>query len=45
MGLGLEAQVLWLLIIAAAVAMFSKRRFYLFDTTEEALDFLAAYTD
>lgn len=32
-------------VVFNAVAMFSKRRFYLFDTTEEALDFLAAYRD
>jgi len=32
-------------VVFNAVAMFSKRRFYLFDTTEEAMDFLAAYTD
>lgn len=32
-------------VVFNAVAMFSKRRFYLFDTAEEALDFLAAYTD
>jgi hypothetical protein len=32
-------------IIFNAVAMFSKRRFYLFDSIEEAMDFLADYTD
>ena len=28
-----------------AVAMFSKRRFYIYDTLDEAMDFLAGYTD
>lgn len=32
-------------VIYNAVAMFSKRRFYLFDTVDEAMDFLADYTD
>ena len=32
-------------VVFNAVAMFSKRRFYLFDTPEEAMDFLADYTD
>ena len=32
-------------VVFNAVAMFSKRRFYLFDTVEEAMDFLANYTD
>lgn len=32
-------------VVFSAVAMFSKRRFYLFDTTDEAKDFLAGYTD
>lgn len=32
-------------VVFNAVAMFSKRRFYLFDTVEEAMDFLADYTD
>ena len=32
-------------VVFNAVAMFSKRRFYLFDTVDEAMDFLADYTD
>lgn len=32
-------------IVFNAVSIFSKRRFHLFDTVDEALDFLAAYTD
>lgn len=32
-------------VVFSAVAMFSKRRFYLFDTVEEAMDFLVAYSD
>ncbi len=32
-------------VVFNAVAMFSKRRFYLFDTVDEAKDFLADYTD
>lgn len=32
-------------VVLNAVAMFSKRRFYLFDTVEEAKDFLADYTN
>lgn len=32
-------------VIFSAVSMFSKRRFYLFDTEDEALDFLADYAD
>ena len=32
-------------VVLNAVAMFSKRRFYLFDTVDEAMDFLADYTD
>ena len=32
-------------VVLNAVAMFSKRRFYLFDTLDEAMDFLADYTD
>ena len=32
-------------VVFNAVAMFSKRRFYLFDTVDEAMDFLATYTD
>lgn len=32
-------------VVFNAVAMFSKRRFYLFDTVEEAMDFLADYSD
>jgi hypothetical protein len=32
-------------VVFSAVAMFSKRRFYLFDTVEEAMDFLADYTE
>ena len=32
-------------VVFNAVAMFSKRRFYLFDTVEEALDFLAEYSE
>jgi hypothetical protein len=31
-------------VIFSAVSMFSKRRFYLFDTVDEALDFLVDYT-
>jgi len=31
-------------VVFNAVAMFSKRRFYLFDTPEEAMDFLADFT-
>ena len=32
-------------VVLNAVAMFSKRRFYLYDNLEEAMDFLAGYTD
>ncbi|NIQ11362.1 MAG: hypothetical protein GWO08_16125 [Gammaproteobacteria bacterium] len=32
-------------VVLNAVAMFSKRRFYLYDTVEEAKDFLADYTE
>lgn len=32
-------------VIFSAVAMFSKRRFYLFDSVDEAMDFLADYTE
>lgn len=32
-------------VVFNAVSMFSKRRFYLFDTVEEAKDFLADFTD
>ncbi len=32
-------------VVFNAVAMFSKRRFYLFDTVDEAMDFLADYKD
>jgi len=32
-------------VVLNAVAMFSKRRFYIFDTLDEAMDFLAGYTD
>ena len=32
-------------VVFNAVAMFSKRRFYLFDTVDEAMDFFADYTD
>ena len=32
-------------VVFNAVAMFSKRRFYLFDTLEEAKDFLAEYLE
>lgn len=32
-------------VVFNAVAMFSKRRFYLFETVDEAMDFLADYTD
>jgi uncharacterized protein related to proFAR isomerase len=32
-------------VVFNAVAMFSKRRFYLFDTVEEAMDFLTDYTE
>jgi len=32
-------------VVLSAVAMFSKRRFYLYDTLDEAMDFLAGYTD
>ena len=32
-------------VVLNAVAMFSKRRFYLYDTVEEAKDFLANYTE
>lgn len=32
-------------VVFNAVAMFSRRRFYLFETVEEAMDFLADYTD
>ena len=32
-------------VVFNAVSMFSKRRFYLFDTPAEAMDFLAAYED
>lgn len=32
-------------VVFSAVAMFSKRRFYLFDTVEEAMDFLADFSD
>ena len=31
-------------VVFNAVAMFSKRRFYLFDTIDEAMDFLADFT-
>lgn len=32
-------------VVFSAVAMFSKQRFYLFETVEEAMDFLADYTE
>ena len=32
-------------VVFNAVALFSKRRFYLFDTVDEAMDFFADYTD
>ena len=32
-------------VVFNAIAMFSKRRFYLFDTVDEAMDFWADYTD
>ena len=32
-------------VVLNAVAMFSKRRFYIYDTLDEAMDFLAGYTD
>ena len=32
-------------VIFNAVSIFSRRRFYLFDTVDEAMDFLADYTD
>ena len=32
-------------VVFSAVSMFSKRRFYLFDTVEEAMDFLADYSE
>lgn len=32
-------------VVFNAVAMFSKRRFDLYDTVEEAMDFLAGYTE
>jgi hypothetical protein len=32
-------------VVLNAVAMFSKRRFYLFDTVDEAKDFLADYSE
>lgn len=32
-------------VVLNAVSIFSRRRFYLFDTLEEAKDFLADYTD
>ncbi len=32
-------------VVFNAVSIFSKRRFYLFDTVDDALDFLADYTD
>ena len=32
-------------VVFNAVSIFSKRRFYMFDTVEEAKDFLAAYTE
>jgi uncharacterized protein related to proFAR isomerase len=32
-------------VVFNAVAIFSKRRFHLFDTVEEAMDFLADYSD
>ena len=31
-------------VVLNAVSMFSKRRFFLFDTVDEAKDFLASYT-
>ncbi len=31
-------------VVFNAVAIFSKRRFYLFDTIDEAMDFLADFT-
>jgi hypothetical protein len=32
-------------VVFSAVSMFSKRRFYLFDTADEAMDFLADFTE
>ena len=32
-------------VVFNAVAMFSKRKFYLFDTVDEAMNFLADYKD
>lgn len=32
-------------VVFNAVAMFSKREFYLFDSVDEAMDFLVDYTD
>ena len=32
-------------VVLNAVAIFSQRRFYLYDTLDEAMDFLAGYTD
>jgi len=32
-------------VVFNAVAMFSKRHFFLFDTVDEAMDFLADYTE
>lgn len=32
-------------VVFSAVSMFSKRRFHLFDTVDEAMDFLAGYTE